>query len=347
MSATATMLSQRTRMLLAGLLTLALLGGVTVWLAGSYAGLITNDLKLTAALPTSGDSLGVSSDVKYRGLRVGRVLSVEPGSRPSAQIVLMSEYADEIPGDVVARVLPGTLFGNEYVDLVRTEKATGAPGTLRAGGRIPADTSRRTVRLMDTFTAAQRLLVAIDPADLDAALSQLAASLEGRGDDLGAFISDAGTMLDSWQKVAPTFHRDLALLADASELGAELEPVLVQILRDSLPLARTYAEQHTEILAALRDLSDLAGTVDTFLRSYRTPLGALLANLADVLSTMAGRSGSFTQALAEFTGVVENGANAIKGGSIQMEGVVGGQLPAPYGPADCPRYGSMAGRNCR
>lgn len=347
MSPTSSTLSQRTRMLLAGLVTLALLGGVTVWLAGSYAGLITNDLKVTAALPTSGDSLGVSSDVKYRGLRVGRVLSVKPGNHPSAEIVLMAEYADSIPGNVVARVLPGTLFGNEYVDLVATKSTTGSGGKLQAGTTIAADTSRKTVRLMDTFTAAQRLLVAIDPADLDAALSQLASSLEGRGDDLGAFLSDADTMLDSWLEVAPTFHRDLALLAEASNLGAELEPMVVQVLRDSLPLARTYARQHAQILGALRDLGDLAATVDTFLRSYRNPIGALLGNLAGVLSTMAASSGSFTQALAEFTGVVENGANAIKGGSIQMEGVIGGQMPDPYGPADCPRYGAMAGRSCR
>ncbi|CAM3307327.1 MCE family protein [Nocardioides dubius] len=340
-------LGQRTRMLLVGLTTLALVGGVTAWLAGSYLGLITNDLKVTAALPTSGDSLGVSSDVKYRGLRVGRVLSVAPGTRPSAEIVLMSEYAEAIPSDVVARVLPGTLFGNEYVDLVRPAEASAAAGSLDAGSTIPADTSRATLRLMDTFTAAQRLLVAIDPADLDAALSQLAASLDGRGDDLGAFIRDADALVDSWRGVAPTFHRDVALLAEASELGAEVEPLLVQVLRDSLPLARTYAEQHRQVLAALRDLSGLAGTVDTFLRAQGTPIAGVLADFAGVLEVMASRSATFSRALAEFTGVVENGAAAIKGGSIQMEGVIGGQLPDPYGPADCPRYGSMAGRNCR
>lgn len=340
-------LSQRTRMLLAGLTTLALVGGASSWLAGSYLGLITSDLKVTADLPTSGDSLGVSSDVKYRGLRVGRVLSVAPGTSPSAEIVLMSEYADAIPDDVTARVLPGTLFGNEYVELVRPAKAAASPGSLSEGVTIPADTSRDTLRLMDTFTAAQRLLVAIDPADLDAAIGQLAATLDGRGADLGAFLADADVLLDSWLDVAPTFHRDVTLLADASELGAEVEPLLVQVLRDSLPLARTYAKQHRQVLAALRDLSGLAGTVDSFLRAHGTPIAALLGDLAGVLEVMAGRSATFTQALAEFTGVVENGADAIKNGRIQMEGVIGLQLPDPYGPADCPRYGSMAGRNCR
>ena len=41
-----------------------------------------------------------------------------------------------------------------------------------------------------------------------------------------------------------------------------------------------------------------------------------------------------------------NGARAVRGGRIQMEGVLAPQLLDPYDSNDCPRYGDLAGPNC-
>src|SRR3546814_17742372 len=151
-----------------------LLLGLIPWLGGGYLGIITRDPRVEAQLTTTGDSLGVNSDVKFRGMRVGRVLEVRTGTRPSARIVLSQEHAEMIPSDVVARVLPGTLFGNEYVDLVSNSKDLEAIEPIEAiepGAVIKADTSVETLRLMDTLSSAQRLLAALDPASLDTAIS--------------------------------------------------------------------------------------------------------------------------------------------------------------------------------
>src|SRR3546814_14448575 len=81
-----------------------LLLGLITWLGGGYLGIITSDTRVEAQLTTTGDSLGVNSDVKFRGMRVGRVLEVRTGTRPSARIVLSQEHAAMIPSAVVAQI---------------------------------------------------------------------------------------------------------------------------------------------------------------------------------------------------------------------------------------------------
>ena len=200
---------------LCGFLALGLVFGV---LGLQALGVLSKDVRITVQLPTVGDTLGINSDVKFNGLRVGRVVEVDPAG-PTATALVAPEHADLIPAGVSARVLPGTLFGNEYVDLVPVA-ATTAPGTapassvttgghLSEGDVVPADTSTATLRLMDTFSATQRLLAAVDPAQWDVALSQLSDALDGRGTRLADLIDDGDAFLGRWAQVHPQVRRDL------------------------------------------------------------------------------------------------------------------------------------------
>ncbi len=339
--------SRATKMV-AGAGVVALLLGLTAWLGGGYLGLFTDDVTVEANLPVSGDSLGVNSDVKYRGLRVGRVVSVEQGAEPVAKVILMSEHADQIPADVRARVLPGTLFGNEYVDLVPTARTgTKAAGPIEAGAVVPADDSVETVRLMDAFTSVQKLLVAMDPARLDLAISQLAGALSGRGQDLHRFLRDARSMVDTWETIAPTFHRDIELIAENADTFADLEPALIDILQNSLPVARLWADEQEAVRTLLSETATLLSTVDAFMSAQQPVLAPILKNYASVAEVMAANSDLFARTIAGLPSVMENGAAAVEDGQIQMEGAIGLQLPAPYDADDCPRYGALKGPNCR
>src|SRR5262245_55659490 len=191
----------RLRMLLLGAGTTLAVAVVTALVVASYVGVVTSDHRAEVRLVTVGDSLGIGSDVKFRGLRVGRVLAVTPGEHPTASVLITQEYVDDIPGGVHARLLPSTLFGNEYVDLVAPDGAASSAGsTVGDLDVIPADTSARTLRLMDTLASTQRLLVAVDPGRLDAAVSAVAAALDGRGDDLSRFVADGSALVDEWRR---------------------------------------------------------------------------------------------------------------------------------------------------
>ncbi|NYG60169.1 virulence factor Mce-like protein [Nocardioides daedukensis] len=323
-----------------------LLLGLITWLGGGYLGIITSDTRVEAQLTTTGDSLGVNSDVKFRGMRVGRVLEVRTGTRPSARIVLMEEHAEMIPSDVVARVLPGTLFGNEYVDLVSESKDLESIEPIEANSVIKADTSVETLRLMDTLSSAQRLLVALDPASMDTAISQLAQALDGRGADLAAFFDDANHLLGTFSENEELFYEDLELLHDNLGLLEEIEPQLVDAVHDSLPIARVIAKEKKTTRSLLRDTARLTSSLDGFLNAQKMSLPAILTNVAAVLEVMSDAERRFEVSLGALPSVLENGANAIKGNAIQMEAVIGLQFAEPYTSADCPRYGDLEGRNC-
>ncbi|MDP2775595.1 MAG: MCE family protein [Nocardioides sp.] len=332
-----------------GALAVAVFVTVAAYLGGSYIGLLTRDLSVDARLTTTGDSLGVGSDVKFRGLRVGRVLEVVSGKEPSARVVLMSEHADEIPGDVVARVLPGTLFGNEYVELLTPEDGppAGSTGPIADGAVIPADRSARTLRLMDTFSATQRLLVAVDPARLDAAISQLSSALDGRGDDLARFVRDADRLLAAWTPHEETFYEDLELIARNVDTLADIEPQLVSALQDSLPVARTIAEKERATRRLLTGGTTLLTSVNGFLTRNTDAFVTVLHSTAATIEAFSERHAPFEELLRKLPPVLVNGANAIKGTAIRMNAAIGGQFLDPYDADDCPRYGRLEGKSCR
>ncbi|GAA4104686.1 MCE family protein [Nocardioides kongjuensis] len=347
----------RLRLAALGVVGLLLLGALTGALGLQTLGIVSDDVRVTVQLPTVGDTLGINSDVKYDGLRVGRVVEVDPAG-PSAEVLVAPEHAALIPAGVVARVLPGTLFGNEYVDLV-SASATATPTatpTAAAGGAhlaegavVPADTSTATLRLMDTFSATQRLLAAVDPARWDLALSQLADALDGRGARIAELVRDGNGFLGRWADLHPQVREDLDLLARDTDLAGEVEPRLVKALRDTRPLARTFVQQQARISQLLADVPELLDGEDgvtTFLRDNAAATARLLNASAATLEVFAERYPAFAELLRKVPVLLRNGAEAVKDGRIQMEGVLAPQLLDPYDPADpkdCPTYRGLTG----
>lgn len=337
---------------LAGALLLGLVAGI---LGLQTLGVLSSDVRVRVLLPTVGDTLGINSDVKYNGLRVGRVVSVDP-SGPEAQVLVGPEHAALIPAAVTARVLPGTLFGNEYVDLVATPAGGPATSTATAahltdGDVVRADTSKATLRLMDTFSATQRLLASVDPAQWDVALTQLADALDGRGTRLAEMIRDGNAFLGRWEDLQPQVRRDLDLLAEDADLLADVEPRLVSALRDSRPLARTLVarkDDTTTLLQGLAELLDDEDGVTAFLLANGEATSRMLNATAANLEVFAERHPSFELLLGKVPVLLRNGAAAVRNGRIQMEGEITVEMVQPYDPddpADCPTYRGLRG-NC-
>lgn len=334
--------------------TLATIFGVfSLWLGASYVGLIGGDVKATARVVTLGDSLGVNSPVKFRGLKVGRVVTVDnvrdAGGLYRAHIVIDDEHAGMIPSNVVARVLPGTLFGAEYVELLAPGSASAGAGShpLTDGTVIAADTSDETVRLMDTFSSLYRVIDQIDPVTLDKAVTQLADALDGRGDDLNGDVRRINTLVREYSDAEPTFYRDLDHITSNLDTFADVEPELAATLRNSLPVAKTISKKAKRIERLTRSTTRLSKHVNAFLGANTDTLAKLLKNTAPTYRTFASNQEEFNAILHLAPPVLDNGAGAIKGGAIQMEAKFSFGTHGPYTAADCPRYGRLVGSNCR
>ncbi|MGN6162016.1 MAG: MCE family protein [Marmoricola sp.] len=318
-----------------------------------YLGFAGNNVSVTVHVTTLGDSLGVDSSVKYRGLRIGRVVKVKSfrgadGTYAVTAVLDPTESVD-IPAGVRARVLPGSIFGAEYVDLEAPSVGSAGLGAegVRDGAVIPADTSAASIRVMDTLASAQRILAAVDPTTLDETLSQLADALDGKGASLHRFIARAQSLLARSRTHEPAMFADLELLSTNLRTSADLEPVLAQAIRAALPTAAVIAQHAQQLGSTLRAGTELTGAAAQFFALHGQDLAAFFAAVAPTYEAFVGGINPFTAILRGAPAVLFNGANAIRDGAIQMNAFFKTDVRDPYSSADCPRYGAVAGSNCR
>lgn len=337
----------RIRMLAVFGVVAALFAAYAGWTGLSYVGRVGGGLRMTAYLPTSGDSLGPASNVKYHGLVVGRVITITGSARQSsAEIVLKPEQADEIPANVTARVLPSTIFGSEFIDLV--EPARPESRRLPSATKIPADRSSETLRIMDAVAAGERILRAVDPSQLDATVSALADMLDENGANVGRFIQRAGTYLDTLMEHSDALYRDLRLMGNVLQGAADAEPHLVGALRNSHDTLRLVVSQRRTIDSLISSSTGLSSETTMFLQANGDNLIGTVQAGEPIVHVYNGRRGKLAQLLQSVPRVLSNGANGVRDGKIKMEGLV--QFPfevgKPYSAKDCARYVGARAANC-
>ncbi len=113
------------------LLTVAMLIATSVLI---YQKAFTPVVRVTLKAGTAGSQLLRGADVKLRGIIVGDVRSITTDGRTaSIGLALDEDEVGLIPANVRARLLPKTLFGEKYVDLVLPPDP--APEAIRSGRR--------------------------------------------------------------------------------------------------------------------------------------------------------------------------------------------------------------------
>ncbi|WP_460966895.1 MlaD family protein, partial [Pedococcus soli] len=115
----------------------------------SYAQVFTPVVRVTLETDRIGSQLQTAADVKIRGVIVGQVRSIEStGDGARLGLALQAELAELVPANVHARLLPKTLFGERFVDLVPSAQPS-AP--IRAGDVITQDRSSVAIELEKVF----------------------------------------------------------------------------------------------------------------------------------------------------------------------------------------------------
>jgi phospholipid/cholesterol/gamma-HCH transport system substrate-binding protein len=226
-----------------------------------------------------GNQLVVPADVKLDGVLVGRVSGVSTsGSTAKLNLQIAKDRIDEIPADVVARILPKTLFGEKFVDLVIPPGTSADAPPLQAGDVIQQDRSSTAIELQTVFNDLIPVLRALNPAQLSITLSNLATALRDRGDALGRNLSLVNDYFTRFNKDLPNFNHDISALADLASNYADATPDLLAMLRNFSVNARTVTEKQDVYAQFLAGSSDFARTAaDVFGRNANR-----LIQLADV-----------------------------------------------------------------
>ena len=130
-------------------------------------GMFSNEVKVSALVDDAGGALTVGSDVKSRGVILGKVTSVTSADgRVRIGMRLDGDQASLVPRSVQARVIAATVFGTTSVDLVVPDDTSTSALGLPAGHVIQQDKSAKTLELQNTLDSTDRVLTAIEPAKL-------------------------------------------------------------------------------------------------------------------------------------------------------------------------------------
>lgn len=253
-----------------------------------YGKAFTETASVTVVVEELGEQLGVPADVKVRGVRVGEVRRSTPDDSGRVLLDLALEPAAlaDIPADVTARILPKTLFGERYVELVSASPA-GSTGRLQEGAVIAQDLSERSVQLQEVFDELAPLLRTVQPAQLNATLSSLADALVGRGEQLGGTLDRLGAYTAELRTLVPQLQTDLVLLADVTARYGEAAPALLASARNTSTTARTLEDREQVLAAVLEDTWAVSDRTATLLADNEERLVQLSKTLRPTLELLA------------------------------------------------------------
>jgi phospholipid/cholesterol/gamma-HCH transport system substrate-binding protein len=237
----------------------------------------------------AGLQLSEGAEVKVRGVAVGDVRSVSSdGSGATLRLALDPALTPRVPADVSARLLPKTLFGERYVELVPPSASRAGP--IRDGAVISQDRSRTAVELERVLDEALPLLQSIRPDQLAATLGAIATALDGHGEQLGANLVRLDHYLGQLNPAMPTIAEDVRKLATVLDSYDAALPDLLALLRDVTVTAATVTDQRSQLAAFLAGATDTADVTRDFLDRHDDQLirlGSVSRPVLELLATYA------------------------------------------------------------
>ena len=240
----------------------ALLIGLSV---ASFQKRFTDVVMVNLLTDRIGSQLQTASDVKLRGMIVGEVRSVETtGDGARLRLALKPELVDLIPADVSARLLPKTLFGERYVDLVSPQAGT-TTAPIAEGDTIGQDRTTVAIELEQVFEDLLPLLRTVQPEKLAMTLNALASALEGRGTRLGQNLVLVDKYFTQINPKMPAIQADISGLADLASTYAVAAPDLVRAATALITTNTTIVSKQKELAGFLAGTAGFANTTADFL----------------------------------------------------------------------------------
>lgn len=259
-------------------------------------------------LPATG-GLFVGSSVTYRGVRVGRVTSIDftaDGVRAVAQL----NSSKQIPKDSRAVVRSLSPVGEQYLDFQpRSDKGP----YLQDGSTIKAKDTRIPQSLASTVISVNKLLNQIDPKDLHTVLDEASKAFAGTSTDLGRLTDQGQAIIHDLNKYWPNASRLATNAGTLLDIGIRNQAKIARAAHDFAVFARFLKDYDPELLrtlqgspADIRQLRSLVKDADdvlpTFLRlggDVSALLGAYTPHLRVLLSQFAPGLGVLGKAVRD------------------------------------------------
>jgi phospholipid/cholesterol/gamma-HCH transport system substrate-binding protein len=344
----------KTRRRLVGVVFL-LVFALLVWLSVAlYNKQFTPVATVTLYTDSVGNEMHPGADVKIRGVQVGEVRQISAdGTGAKLVLAIQPDMVNQIPANVTAEMLPTTLFGERYVDLVMPAQPT--PARLTAGTVITQDHSADAVELEKVLNNLLPLLQASEPDKLSVTLTALAQGLQGNGKELGQALVELNAYLAKYNQHLPALDNDIKALATFSRNLNQAAPDLVQALADFTVTSQTVAAERANISALYSTVTTASGDLQAFLDANSSNIIQLNADSVGTLQILARYSPEFPCALRDLVNF-EPAVDKLLGKGTNQPGLhVQAVVVPPLGPhnigryvagQDTPKFGDNLGPHC-
>ncbi|MCT7658443.1 MlaD family protein [Mycobacterium deserti] len=342
------------RQLLGGGVALLLVAAlVTAALLIKSTGRLDPYVRVVADLVNVGDGLPQRSDVKYHGVLVGMVDSVTPAANGNPNFVhidLKPEYAQSIPADVTARVVPSNVFAVSSVQLVDR-----GPGpAIRAGAHIAEDTELPTVLFQTTISKLRDILAATGRGREDKSIGILAAvnaATEGQRTELLTAGAQLNRLIDQLDAIVSTNPdaTTVSSLIDATRGLQATAPELLDSLHQAVQPMQTLVEQRAQLDALVAGGVHTMGTTHTALNNHAERLVKITGEFTPVMGVLAQTSHHFVPAFVKLNGLADKFFEHVW---IHDRDIGNMRINLSFTPshtysrADCPQYGELKGPSC-
>ncbi|WFR73820.1 MCE family protein [Prescottella defluvii] len=296
-------------------LVLALFVGGTI---ATYNKTFKPVVKVDLVTDTVGNALPRNADVKVRGLIVGEVRDASTSNgKVTSVMAIEPDKAELIPSNATARLLPKTLFGERYVDLVIPENAS--PNPIAAGGTIYQDKSGNAVELGKMLDGLLPLLQAIPPESLASTLGALSQALDGRGEQIGVTLDQLDTIFAGVNTRMPDLKAGLQSFATFAQTYSEAAPQLIDALDDLRTTNATIVQERSSIDALMASVTSTGSSTADLLTTNRDSLISIAADSREALEILARFSGTFGCTFKNFADVMRR-SGAITGEGSDLPG---------------------------
>jgi len=299
--------------------------------------------KVTLKTDTIGLQLPSRADVKVRGVIIGQVLDARSESEGAVLTLgIKPDKIGEIPENVTASILPKTLFGEKYVELVVPSDA--ASTALTEGDVITK--TQLPIEVEKVLNDIYPLLRAVQPAELNYTLNALATALEGRGEAIGQNIETLDAYLKDLNPQIPALMEDLRLLAKVSGTYADITPQIAETLRNTVKTGNTLLSREVKLNAFLKDVAAFSGTAKTFLDNNGDNIVRLGRLSKPQLELLNRYSPEFPCLLEALVDQAPNLASTFRGFVFHIDLITLPRQPRGYGPQDLHVNGADNGPAC-
>jgi phospholipid/cholesterol/gamma-HCH transport system substrate-binding protein len=325
-------------------------GALLVWLSVAlYNKVFTPVAMVTVYTGSAGNEMHPGAQVMVRGVQVGEVRAVSADGA-GAKLTLAMQPGDlpRLPANVSAEMLPTTLFGERYVDLILPPRPVAA--RLANGSVIRQNRSADGLEIEQVLNNLLPMLAAAQPDKLSLTLTALAHGLQGRGHALGQALVDLNAYLERTNSQLPELDTDIERLAGLSKSYTKALPAVIAALNDFGVTGQTIARLSFNFAALLANITTASDDLRSFLDANSGNMIGLSADSLATLRILANYSPEFPCNLADLAGFVPKIDKVLGAGTsepgLHVRVLIEPSLGAYQANRDAPVYDDNLGPRC-